>query len=312
MGVGYNFKVKNLFSNGHAQQLDDTNFTYFNYDNQNFLTQGGSFALTFNAYGNGWLSNEFIEVDTSKYYQFAVNVKTIEKSYNNRLGSGHIGFACYDEKKRFIDLRHCGGVGNTYLSRALNSGDEYVYIQSNSGWVTGSDVTSTTYYFRHIMISPPNHPEYGTAHEYTRIGYGDYNIYYKSLVLTDQGDYQLKISTSSNADSTMPNIGYSTPAGTPVFRGVAGGSYNYALGAPTYPESWTTMKTGVFTGENRNSSVPFRYATKYVKFLNLANYNYRNERDGDSARYAFDSIFLTEVKPNKPLPESFFRRDIVW
>ena len=34
----------------------------------------------------------------------------------------------------------------------------------------------------------------------------------------------------------MPNIGYATPAGTPISRGVAGGTYNYALGNPNYPE----------------------------------------------------------------------------
>ena len=31
----------------------------------------------------------------------------------------------------------------------------------------------------------------------------------------------------------------------------------------------------VFTGESRNSSTPFRYATKYIKFLILMNYNQR-------------------------------------
>ena len=88
----------------------------------------------------------------------------------------------------------------------------------------------------------------------------------------------------------MPSIGYSTPAGTPVSNGQAGGTYNYALGSPIYPEEWTRYATAPFTGEDRTSSVPFRYSTKYIKFLILRNHARRTETPQDH-KWALDNIF---------------------
>ena len=56
-------------------------------------------------------------------------------------------------------------------------------------------------------------------------------------------------------------------------NGVAGGTYSYVF----YPAeaafgSWSTHTSDKFTGENRNSSTPFRFATKYVSFMHLINY----------------------------------------
>lgn len=101
----------------------------------------------------------------------------------------------------------------------------------------------------------------------------------------------------------LSNYGYSLPAGTPVSRGVAGGSYNYALGAPTYPTSWTRYATGVFTGENRNSSTPFRYRTKYIKFLILRNYNRRTESPQDHV-WGVSKFFFGQVVDNRSYDQS--------
>jgi hypothetical protein len=311
MGINYNQKAKNLFSNGHAQLGNNTEFTSYSYSADESLTIGGSFLLTSNIYGNSYIGNR-VAVDTSKYYQFAINIRTTQRSYNNRLGSGHLGFACYDAKDRFIDLRNCGGIGDTYISRDLNAGDEYVYIQSASGWETGT-LSSGNIIFRGLIIYPATHPEYSEPHKYSRIGLGDYNIGYNEIVQMPEGDWRLKISNLSNVSMVMPNIGYPTPTGTPISRGVAGGTFNYALGAPEYPETWTTYTTPIFTGENRNSGYPFRFATKYIRFMNLINYNWRNERGGDSAKYAIDSVFLVQLPTNrKSIPTSFFRRKVVW
>jgi hypothetical protein len=46
----------------------------------------------------------------------------------------------------------------------------------------------------------------------------------------------MRLANTSNVTINMPNIGYATPAGTPISRGLAGGTYNYAHGAPNYPE----------------------------------------------------------------------------
>lgn len=133
MGISYNKKAKNLYPNGFGEEKTNRGFTGFGSHNGDKLSGTHSFFMNSNQYGSGFIGNDFIEVDTSKHYVHAVSVRTVTRNYLNNLGSGHLGFACYDEKKRFIDLRHCGGVGNTFLSRNLNAGDAYIYIQSNSG-----------------------------------------------------------------------------------------------------------------------------------------------------------------------------------
>jgi hypothetical protein len=85
--------------------------------------------------------------------------------------------------------------------------------------------------------------------------------------------------------------------GTPVGRTTSGGSYNYALGAPNYPSTWTTYTTPVMTGYvtgTASSGAEFRDGTKYIRFLNLMNYNYRAETAGASAQYLLDNILLFE------------------
>jgi len=297
-------RTTGLFDNGCFQEQSNKNFTRYNHSTEGLSNSSSAGVVSYNSYGTGMLGSQFIEVDTTKTYQFSTSVRTIERSYNNRLGSGHLGFACYDKFFRFIDLRHCGGIGNTTLSRPLNAGDSFVYVNSISGWST-----STSSIFRHLLIFPATHPDYSTPHYYTRIGLGDFNICHaNTFTLTAQGDYEVAIQNTSNVNITMPNIGYATPTGTPISVGVAGGTYNYALGAPQYPETWTTYTTPPFTGENRNSGFPFRQATKYIQFLNLENHNFNSERDGNSARYLVDNIILVQCPNNNALPSSFFNR----
>jgi hypothetical protein len=298
MATIYNRNNFGLFTNGDFREGSNSNFTMGTFNNTDQFSGIGCLEFTGGG-GGGGFSNQFIEVDTTQTYQMIAYARTLQRgSQNNSLAGGHIGFSCYDSKFRFIDLRHCGGVGNTTLSRNLNSGDTHLYLTSNSGWVTGADVTGTNAIFRHVLVFPSTHPEYNRPHEYTRIGLGDFNIYYKSMVQTAQGDWELKLATSTNVDTTFPNIGYTTPAGTPISIGVAGGTYNYALGAPNYPETWTKYSTAPFTGENRNSSVPFRFATKYIQFLILRNHNRRLESPQDH-KWALDNIFFGIVKDGK-------------
>jgi hypothetical protein len=142
------------------------------------------------------------------------------------------------------------------------------------------------------MLYPATHPDYSTAYQYTRIGYGSFDVYYSaSITQMPEGDYRLEIVNSTNVPTTFPNIGYATPAGTPVSNGQAGGTYNYALSNPTYPETWTRYTTAPFTGENRNSTTPFRYGTKFIRFMVLMNYNFRTESPQDHI-WALDNIFF--------------------
>ena len=287
-----------LFRNGDFREGTNSNFTWGLFNNTDQFSGKGCIEFTGGS-GGGAESNEFIEVDTTQTYQMIVYARTLQRgSQTNNLAGGHLGFACYDSSFRFIDLRHCGGVGNTTLSRNLNPGDTHAYFNSASGWVTGVDVTGTRAVFRHVIIFPSTHPEYNKPHQYSRIGLGDFNIYYKSMIQTAQGDWEVKLANSSGGDIVMPNIGYSTPSGTPVSRGVAGGTFNYALGSPNYPETWTRYATAPFTGENRNSGVPFRFATKYIRFLVLRNHNRRSDSPQDH-KWALDNIFFGIIKDGK-------------
>lgn len=286
MSVVAGRREKGLMENGSGLSGSNKGFSAYTWYTADSMSGDGCFAMSANRYGSGVESDYFTPVDTSKSYIFSASLRTYELSYNGRLGSGHIGFACYDQFKNFIDLRNCGDVGNTYLSRQANPGDTKIYITDATNWYQGADVTANTYYYRQILFFPASHPYYGQPHKYTRFN----GHYYSSLVQTAQGDWEMTIQ-----NGPLTDYGYALPAGTPISRGVAGGSYNYALGNPNYPTTWTTYTTPVFTGENRNSAYPFRYSTKYIRWLNLCNYNYRTETAGNSAHYLLDNVMLIEA-----------------
>ena len=303
-----------MFTNGLCQDetLNEFSGLELHTGSPQPLSGDACFKVISPAFGTSYLSDDFIEVDPTKNYMFSCSVKTTSLNYLGHLGSGHIGFSTYDEQYRFIDLRQCGDTGNTTLARDLNAGDSYIFITAKTGWYEDASPLS---YFSIPLLYPATHPEFSAANEYTRIGYGDYNLYYNARNIPLTGSppsYRLELVTSdTTTPTTFPDIGYSTPAGTPISNGRAGGSYNYALGAPTYPTNWTTYTTPVFTGESANSVYPFRWGTKYIKFLNLRNYNYRTETGspagtGTSAEYLIDNVMLVEVPPGKTYPDKLF------
>jgi hypothetical protein len=225
---------------------------------------------------SGWNSTKrrggdnFIPVDTSETWTLSYRIMGYQNGTDGTPPWHYLGFTGFDKNKAFVDLRNCGGVGNTYLSRDLNVGDSYAYIQSNSSWYTSNNA----YYFKNLCLYPPTHPDYSTPHRYTRIGFGDYNLYYRDgPVLQPEGDYRLTLANSSLNPITYNYSAYPTPAGTPVMNGRAGGTYNYTFSRRQYTVSagWQTMQA-TFTGESRNSGQPFRYAVKYIRSMILHNY----------------------------------------
>ena len=269
-------RYQNFYTNGDFQFLTSgcsiQNFTSGT-TNSTTVYPGNNYALQMpQQQYTTFLSDSLVEVDTSKTYRMVAVNRTLTKggSDNNVLSGGHLGFMTFDSSGRFIDLRNCGGRANTYLTRPLVAGDAYAYVSSqNNQWYAAN----STYYYRHFCLYPVSHPEYNKPWEYTRIGYGDYNIFYNEITDIGGGELRLRFADSAGNWVTFPNIGYATPTGTPVMNGVAGGTFNYVF----YPATgefgnWTTHTSPTFTGENRNSHYPFRYATKYVKFMHLINY----------------------------------------
>ena len=304
MSLIYNRRTTGLFENGAAQKGDNTNFGGYTTRtvSGDYLSNGRSLYMNnVNARGSTTLGAQYIPVDTSKVYQLAYSIKTITQSYNNRNGSGHLGFASYDENKTFIDLRNCKGLGDTTLTRIATPGDTTIYVASASGWSA-----STTTHQRGLML-------FGGIYPYSA-GYTRYTVTanaYPANGLTDLGGGEWSITLNSGlptwAAALDGNGKY--PVGTYLSNGRAGGSYNYAMGAPVYPQTWTTY-TATISGESRNSGVPFRYGTKFIKFLNLRNYNYRAENAGNAALYVMDNLFFGEIpSTNDTLPTSFLQSD---
>ena len=269
----------NLYTNGNFEFGNTFNFSK---TLETADPRSGKYYITQDHYSS-WQSSEMVPVDVTKEYSISVWVKTFERSAAGSLAGGHLGFACYDKNKTFIDLRNCGGVGNVTLSRAAKPGDTSIYLESADGWYQGEDVTNHTYYFRQILFFPATHPDYGTPWYYTRFN----GMRYSSLTQTGSGDWQMVLE-----NGTLPDYGYEIPAGTPISRGVAGGTYNYAFGNPYYPEEWTNyQRTIPANTEVRNSGSQFRQATKYIRFLILGNYNLRSQST-PLAKFGLDDIAL--------------------
>ncbi len=270
----FNYRSDNVFPNGDFRWGSNINFSAGTL-NSTTTMPGKPYSLQFAQVFQGtFLSDQPIEVNTSNVYRYTAYNRTLSKGgvSNNILSGGHLGFACYDSSDRFIDLRSCGGIANTFLTRPLVAGDAYAYVsnQNQAQWIT----SGSSYIFRHFCLYPPTHPQYNVAWTYTRIGYGDVNIYYNEITDVGGGELRFRFADANGNWVTFPNIGYPTPAGTGVMNGVAGGTYNYVF----YPAegafgSWSKWQSGLFSGENRNSSVPFRFATKFVRFLHLINYS---------------------------------------
>ena len=292
----------NLYTNGDFELGTSQNF-WGGLSIETDDPQSGTYYAKQNIYA-GWQSSEFVPVDTGQEYEISLWAKTFSRGSDGNLSRGHMGFACYDKNKSFIDLRNCGGLGNTRLSRELRPGDQYAYFESNSGWYSGTfeEVSANRAYYRWVLFFPPDHPDYSQEWFYTRIN----PVAYQEMIQMPEGDWRVTLSsyrssgTLVDAPVGMPDIGYPLPAGTPVSRGAAGGSYNYALGTGPYPEEWKQFKTTIPANtEVRNSDRRFRPGTKYIKFLILGNYYARSGSITTKPVFGLDNIALTCVSTNQ-------------
>ena len=284
-----------LYTNGQAQNGTNTNFTYYSYTTEDSLSGDGCFLMSnVNNRGGSAQGNEYVPVDpANNSYVASVSVKTKTTNYLGNLGSGHLGFACYDKDKNFISHHQGYSQLNTTLTRTANPGDTKIYIGRGDWYDDGTaHARSMSFYF-------PNGP-------YPNVGgYSRHNMYAKivqnSIVQTAQGDWEVSFT------SGLPDWGQPYAIGTPCGRNQSGGSYNYAFGAPNYPTTWTTYTTPVMSGYvigSPASGADFRDGTKYIKFLNLVNYNRRSQSAGNAATYYLDNITFYRVKPPTPVHEA--------
>ncbi len=299
----------NLYTNGDFETGTNENF-YSGLAISQDGPQSGTYYAVQSNYA-GWQSSEMVPVDVTNEYKISFWGKTITRGVPDSLSRGYVGFACYDKNQTFIDLRNCGGIGDTVLSRDLQPGDEYAYFESSSGWYTGdfTSVTANRGYFRHIIFFPPSHPDYSEPWYYSRLN----NIGYQEMLQQPEGDWRVKLSsylgsaTGVDAPVTMYNYGYPLPAGTPVSRGHAGGTYNYAFGTPTLQETWGRYEQTIPANvEVRNSDTRFRQATKFIRFLILGNYYQRSSTYTTKPVFGLDNISLVNVtQAQSNLKETF-------
>jgi hypothetical protein len=262
---GYNFDdrvsidpetgLANLMVNGNAE-FGST----YNISSQG-ISRTGSYdgSYCFVDVGNRQnLGSIYIPVNTSDTYLLS----SYQKSMGSVLSRTYAGFACYDEDLNFIDLRNCGGNGNTTLAAPVNNGDTTITLTDGSGW----QPTAALEYYKNILFYPTTDSKYYIPWQYTRFGFGNPTIRYG----TRSGN-TLYLSTDGVNNNLTWSYG-TLPAGTPVSNGVAGGTYNYAMTSNTeIPNAWTKYSTTV-TGESLSSGNVFRYGTKYITWMILANY----------------------------------------
>ena len=303
--------ANNLFGAFGGAETNDNNAmqAMFNHNND------GSFSL-----GSG--SSDTAIITTDPYegdYHFAiqgalsyvgnldVEVNWLHKyfmeGYVKSVGAvqskSYMGFYCRDADGNFIDLRNCGGVSNTTLSQDLEDGDTYAFVTDASVF----SATSDTYYFRNLLFFPPNHAKYFRPWWHTRIGYGSPTMYYSER---DTSNNKLRLSTNGNTDGSGDTTwsGGFIPAGTPVGRGVAGGTYNYCIsGGGTISTSWAQLDQTVNGNgyPSRNSSCTFRQGTKYIRPMTLNNYG----QSATSAMYIDNWRFINLTDPGQSSPGEY-------
>lgn len=281
-----------LFENGCFQTETNENFGVYNISTQDALSNGICGAVDYNTYGSGFYSSYYVPIDPSKSYQFAVSVRTTQTNYLGNNGSGHLGIRMRD--KNFNLLRYgtinASGTQTAELTRTASPGDTVIYI--NEPW-------SGTNRFTYVSFYPASHPDYSIPYYTTQ-----FNAAYDDTSYTDIGGGEYTITLNSG----LPNWGYDLPAGTPVSQRIGYVNPNiYTLGAPVYPQTWTTYISSVLGGEAWDGGY-FRNGTKYISFLNLRNYNYRSQNAGDSARYLIDNILWVECPNGQTWPDDLFKR----
>ena len=289
MGAVAGRRKLGLFESGRAQNPTDSDWTnVYSYYTNDKLSGDGCWGMVTNIYGSTAICGDYIPVDPeNKHYVLTASVKTIATNYLGNNGSGHMGFAGYDADLNFIGHHQAFTYTNTNttLTRAASPGDTSIYIGRGDWYVGG------TGHRRSINFYPAGSP-YPTVGGYSRFNL--YNNAYSTDGITQISGSEWRV----DLNIAIPNWGYSLPIGTPLGRTQAGGSYNYALGAPIYPTEWTTYTSGVMHGYvngAESSGASFRDGTKFIRWLNLRNYNYRTQNQGDSANYLLDNIQLLEL-----------------
>ena len=269
----------NLMVNGNAEFGSNYNLS------AGGVSRTGSYDGSYCFYDNGYrgyLGSVYIPVNTGDTYLLSAYFK----SMGTPQSAGYAGLQCFDEDFNFIDLRNNGDSGNTTLASPVNDGDTTITLTDASGW----QATGATYYFKNILFFPANHPKYYVPWQYTRFGFG--HPTYPDIYYGTRTGNTLYLSTDGVNNNMTWSFG-SLPAGTPVSNGLAGGTYGYYLSCGgSFPTTWAKYSV-TLTGEGKSSGCGynvFRYGTKYVTWMVLANYG-----QAGTAQLFYDNVVFANM-----------------
>lgn len=272
--------TQNLIDNGFGEYKDTTNFGSNVTNISNEKVKGGVSCFHTNTAGYG--SERIVEkisIDTNKKYESSVYLKsdvTGEKILS--------GFFEYDVDKRTIQAADILYMNNTltYLTEDLKNGDTVVHLADVSGFIE----TTLTYQLGFIFWNYTD----STGYTYPPETYS--RNCWKNLYTWENVD---KTNNTITLNSAWSNG--TIKAGTKVSQSNDGADYNYGLYQSTTSSTDWLYRTWNVTGVvvNIQWGNVFRFATKYVSWFIMPNYN---NVSGGGVTFA-NVIFAESDKYNK-------------
>ncbi|NCO96795.1 MAG: hypothetical protein GW780_02430 [Candidatus Aenigmarchaeota archaeon] len=279
------FSVSNFVNNGDFEQGTSNNWVS--------LT-----GVTSSDKHNGLYSGQRTggaTVYTSSFIPYQDNTTTVNLDlYAKSVGAGglsrlYAGFMEYDKDYNFIQHYYVQYFENTKTTLAvdLKPGDTTVKLNNPANWKP-----SSTIYYQKIIgfwdLDSRTHCDPSCpAYTYTR-NTAYYNTLSGNTITLCKTEY---VGGSWQCVQTIQWSGPMIPAGTPVANMYAGSGYNYVAAASVQvPNTWTEYQGSVsgwkYGGDATYSK--FRYGTKYVRVMFLANY-----QQDSSYSILFDDVKVT-------------------
>lgn len=279
-------RLQNLITNGSGLLGSNENFLEFSFDPIEVHGGGGSFAKKTDG---PWSAkpNEFIPVDTEKYYRMIFWAKSgnnggTEYDPANRYNAGILQFDIDFNPLAPRYIMKFVGATDTTLAAALNPGDTTITLADATGWAASN---ATAYNRQMLWYGYTNSKGY-TYPDYTYSRNSSYDI----SAYTTSGLWAVGGITGNVITLTSTWSGPAIPAGTAVRNGTSGASYKYCcFSNQLIPNSWTKYDGYIGTLENgTNTANKFNTGCAYIRLLFY-------QTAGTNNRIRFSDIWFSEM-----------------
>ncbi len=267
---------ENLITNGSGLMANNYNFSTLTFDATETHGGGGSFLANLNQQAR--YSDEFIPVDSSKYFRLIAWGKSgdIDGSDYNAANRQYLGIAEYDIDQNQIlpdFVLKFSGSTDTTLASQLNTGDATVTLTSATGWC--NDDTNHT--ARHFVWYPYTNAKGYTYPDYTYSRNHTQNYGYSPSNLTTSGAWAA--SGISGNVITLRSVwaGPTLAAGTKIRNAVSASTFKYLAATNVIvPNTWTKYEGYIGTQSVNPTTVntnQFYYGTSFIRLVFLLNYH---------------------------------------